>query len=264
MQVTNKQFNNNKMILKLEKARIDNWTQRKFFEGTSAKLGPAIDQTGYPVTGLKDAAEERKFEKVLGLPEKSLARTSDYWNDFVIVVDINGVMLDDSLPEHQLQLKFLRAQSIVAEGTAGLMTRPKAEYVLKNEEEEKVQKNKGRRLLNNARKRVGNMGPAELKGLVLMYGHSPDNMTPDAIEDFVFDKVEEDPKTFNLIVDDPGREAKVFVHALNKAEILELKAGAYMYNGEVIAYGLDATAHLLKDKKKQELRIALEKQLADK
>jgi len=249
------------MELKLEKARIDTWTKRKFFEGTSAKIGPSLDKSGQPVTGLKDKKEEIKFEKLLGLPEGTLAKTSPYWNDFVIVVDANGTVLNDDLDEHKLQLKFLKAQSIVAEGSAELKLNAKAEYVLFSEEAEKVEKNKGRRLKNEALKKVAQLDPVELRGLVFMYGHNPISMTPDSIEDFVFEKVEQDPKTFNLIVDDPAREAKVFVHNLVKAAILESRGGAYMYNGEVIAYGLDATAHLLQDKEKQELRVALEKQL---
>jgi hypothetical protein len=179
----------------------------------------------------------------------------------MIIVDAEGTLFDDEIPEHQLQLKFLRAQSIVADGTKELLTNARAEYVLVNDEEEKIQKNKGRRLKNEALKKVALLDPAELKGLVYMYGHNPTSMTPDGIEDFIFEKVEQDPATFNLIVEDPAREAKVFVHNLHKANLLELRGGAYMYNGEVIAYGLDATAHLLQDKNKQELRIALEKQL---
>lgn len=252
------------MILKLEKARIDNWTKRKFFEGTSAKIGPSIDKMGQPVTGLKDLKEEIKFEKLLGLPAKTLAKTSNYWNELMIIVDANGTLFDDQEPEHQLQLKFLRAQSIVAEGTKELLTNARAEYVLINEEEEKIFKNKGRRLKNEALKKVAQLDPAELRGLVFMYGHNPTSMTDEGVEDFVFEKVEQDPATFNLIVEDPAREAKVFVHNLHKAGLLEVRGGAYMYNGEVLAYGIDATAHLLQKKDKQELRIALEKQLIEK
>ena len=108
------------------------------------------------------------------------------------------------------------------------------------------------------------MDPAELKGMIYMYGHNPESMSPDAIEDFIYEKVEEDSDTFEVIVADPTREAKVFVHALQKAKIFEIRGGAYMYNGEIVAYGLDATAQHLQKKDNQELRIALEKQLIDK
>lgn len=252
------------MILKLEKARVDNWTKRKFFEGTSAKIGPSIDQSGLPVTGLKDTKEETKWENMLSLPKGTLARNSNYWNDFVIVVDMNGSQFNTEINEDALKIKFLQAQSLVAEGTADLLVNPKAEYVLFSEEAEKVTKNKLRRKRNSALKTVATMDASELKGMVYLYGHNPTSMSADAIEDFIYEKVEQDSDTFELIAKDPSKEAKVFVHALTKAQILEVRGGAYMYNGEIVAYGLDATAQHLQKKDHQELRVALEKQLIEK
>lgn len=252
------------MILKLEKARVDNWTKRKFFEGTSAKIGPSIDSSGQPVTGLKDLKEEVKFENALGLPKGTLGKTSNYWNDFVIIVDAAGSQFDTDSLLDSLKIKFLQAQSLVSAGTADLLKNSKAEYVLYSEEEEKKTKNKSRRARNSALKKVAGMDPAELNGMVFMYGHNPTSMSPDAIEDFIYEKVEQDSETFELIASDPTREAKVFVHALTKAQILEIRGGAYMYNGEIVAYGLDATAQHLQKKDNQELRIALEKQLIEK
>lgn len=252
------------MILKLEKARVDNWTKRKFFEGTSAKIGPSIDQTGLPVTGLKDGKEEAKWEGLLGLPKGTLGRNSSYWNDFVIIVDANGSQFNTDVNEDALKIKFLQAQTLVAQGSDDLLKNSKAEYLLFSEEAEKVSKNKVRRRRNEALKKVAGMDPAELKGMIYMYGHNPTSMSEDAIEDFIYEKVEQDPATFQLIAKDPTREAKVFVHALTKSQILEVRGGAYMYNGEVVAYGLDATAQHLQNKKHQELRIALEKQLIEK
>lgn len=252
------------MKLKLEKARIDNWTKRKFFEGTSAKIGPSLDQSGYPVTGLKDTKEENAFEKALNLPTGTLAKSSDYWNNFTIVVDADGVILDDEQKEDELKIKFLKAQSLVAKGSQELLTNSKAEYILYSQEEENIQKNKARRERNKVMRLVGAMDMDELKGMVYMFGHNPKGMSEDAIENFVFEKAEEDPKGFALLAEDPGKNDKVFIHKLIKAGILEVRGGAYLYNGETVAYGLDATALHLKDKKNQDLRIALEKQLLDK
>lgn len=251
------------MILTLEKARADNWTKRKFFEGTSAKIGPSIDHTGFPVTGLS-ATEEKKFEKELRLPTGSLARNSDYWNDFVIVVDGGRTKLDESMPEDQMKIKFLKAQSLIAFGSEELLTNSKAEYILYSEESEKVSKNKVRREKNRALKLVASLDPSELKGMVYLYGHNPKSMSEDAVEDFIYEKVEESPSTFMLISADPEKESKVFVHTLVKSGIIEVRAGAFLYNKETLAYGLDATAHLLAKKSNQELRIAMEKQLVEK
>ena len=114
------------MELRLEKARVDNWTKRKFFEGTSAKIGPSIDKSGQPVTGLKDIKEEAKFENLLGMPKGTLSKTSNYWNDFVIIVDSSGSIFDTDSNLDALKIKFLQAQSLVAQGTAGLLTNSKA------------------------------------------------------------------------------------------------------------------------------------------
>jgi hypothetical protein len=252
------------MVLKLEKARRDNWTKRFFFDGTSAKLGPSIDKSGQAVTGLKDLKEETKFEKALGLPAGTLSKVSPYWTEFMIVVDVDGVKLDEDDVQDQLKLAFLKAQSNVANGTKELLTNPKAEYVLYSEEEEKIAKNAARRTRNKVMRTIAAMTEEEQKGMVLMYGLNPANMSPDAIEDFVYDKGEGDPKGFDLLVNDPSKEDKIFVHTLVKAGLLETRGGAYLYNDENLGYGLDAVAGMLSDKKHQELRIALEKQLIDK
>lgn len=251
------------MILTLEKARTDNWTKRKFFEGTSAKIGASIDSSGYPVTGLS-AADEKKYEKELRLPAGSLSRNAPYWDDFVVVVDAGRTKLNTEVLEDEMKIKFLKAQSLIAFGSEELLTKSKAEYILYSEESEKVTKNKTRREKNKALKLVTSMDPVELKGMVYLYGHNPTSMSEDAIEDFIFEKVEEAPATFMLLSGDPEKETKVFVHTLVKAGIIEVRAGAYLYNKETLAYGLEATAHLLAKKYKQELRIALEKQLIEK
>lgn len=248
------------MILTLKKARRDNWTKRYFFVGTAAKIGPSLDVTGFPVTGL-DAKDELKFEKELGMPKGTLGKGSKYWHTFHIVIDAEGVLLDDSIPENALKIKFLKAQSLVADGTAGLKTNSKAEYVLTNQEAEKVIKNKSRKLRRDAQNIAANMEIDEMKGMVYLYHQNPTHMTVDSIEDFVFEKLEEDPSLFGLLAKDPEREVKVFVLSLVKAGIMEVKGGAYHYEGEAIAYGLEATALFLKDKTNQELRIALEKRL---
>jgi len=252
------------MILKLEKARRDNWTKRFFFDGTSAKIGPSIDRSGQTVTGLKDQKEEAKYEKLLGLTAGSLAKNSDYWKEFTIVVDVDGVRLDEDDVQDQLKIAFLKAQSLVANGTKELFTNPKAEYVMFSEEEEKVAKNQARRTRNKVLKLVGAMTEDEQRGMVLMYGLNPKSMSADAVEDFVYDKAEADPKQFDLLANDPAKEHKVFVHTLVKAGLLETRGGAYLYNDENLGYGLDAVSGMLADKKHQELRIALEKQLIDK
>lgn len=251
------------MILKLEKARRDNWTKRFFFEGTSAKIGPSLDISGQPVTGLEDKKEEAKFEKELGLPTGTLAKNSNYWKDFTIVVDGNGALLNDEDPLDQLKIKFLKAQSLVAVGTKELLTKSRAEYVLFSEEAEQIARNEKRRTKNRVMRLIGSMTPEELKGMVYMFGHNPRNMSEEAIEDFIYEKAETDPKGFELIAKDPSKESKVFVHTLVKAGILEIRGGAYLYNGESLCYGLEAMALMLEDKEHQELRIALEKQLIE-
>lgn len=250
--------------LKLEKARKDNWTKRFFFEGTSAKIGPSIDHSGFPVTGMKDAAEEMKFEKLLALPKGTLSKNSKYWKEFAVVVDGNGVTFDEDDPLDQLTLKFLKAQSLVAIGTADLLHKSKAEYVLFSEEDEVKDRNEARSVKRKATQAIVAMDGEELRGMVLMYGHNPSGMNENAIEDFIYEKAEEDPKTFTLMASDPSKEAKVFVHRLVKAGVLEVRGGAYLYNDESLGYGLDTIALTLQDKGKQELRIALEKQLIDK
>jgi hypothetical protein len=259
---TKKVLTNNIMIIKLEKARIDNWTKRKFFDGTSAKLGPSLDEFGRAVTGL-EPAEEKKFEKELGLPPGTLAKGSDYWNDFMIVVDADGARFNDEVAEDRLKIKFLKAQSLVAEGTGDLLKNPKAEYVLFSEEHEQAERNKKRRLKNKVLRLVSGMDLDELRGMVFMYGHNPTGMTEEAVEDFIYERAEDDPSRFDLLANDPSKADKVFVHKLVKAGILAPRGGAYLYNDENLGYGLDAVALMLKDKKHQELRIALEKQLID-
>ena len=249
-------------VLKLEKARTDNWTKRKFFDGTSAKIGPSLDAFGHPVTGLTPA-EEKKYEKALGLEPGTLNKSSDYWANFMIVVDAEGARFDDSVAEDEMKVKFLKAQSLVADGTSDLLKNPKAEYVLFSEEQEQADRNKKRRLKNKVLRLVSGMDLNEWKGMVYMYGQNPSGMDEEAIEDFVYERAEDDPKRFDLLASDPAKNDKVFVHKLVKAGIVEPRGGAYLYNDENLGYGLDAVALMLKDKKHQELRIALEKLLID-
>lgn len=248
------------MILNLKKAHIDGWTKRLFYSGTSTKLGASLDVTGFPVTGLTKT-EEKNFEKELQLPTGTLSRGSKWWTSFVIVIDDGGVVLDDSIPDHALRIKFLEAQSIVANGLGELKTNPRAEYVLYSEDQEKAARNKVRRVKREATNLIATMDDTEMEGMVYLFNMDPRNMSHDAIEDFLYEKCELDPQSFTLLAKDPDKETKVFILALVKKGIVQLKGGAYLYENELLAYGLEGTAIVLKDVKNQEMRIALEKRL---
>jgi hypothetical protein len=250
------------MIVKVKKAKAESWNGLAYFTGAKNTIGASIDQFGRPVTGLTKDEEER-FEKELSLPKGTLANTSDFWLNYGPVLDADSqtLTLDTTIPEHEMQYKFLKAQKKVAKNLSELKVNSEAKYVIYSEEAEAAEENKKSKVKRNAIRLMDEMTPAQMREMLLFYGKSGNTSNDDAVENTLFKEVETDPAQFIEYVTDERLKLKVFIMECKRYGVLDVAGNGFRLGENVIAADIDEMASFLENKANQAIFKHLKEEL---
>lgn len=235
------------------------WSGIKSYEFTNDDIGPDLNQQGLPVTGLtenyyetddKGRKKEVKgtriiMEERLGLDpgtlkKGSLQKHSDFWVNYTVRYDGSDLKLDTNIPENELAVLFLKAQSVVAFGVANI--KAKSEYVLFTKEEEAKQSNARKKTRRSAYTLFEKLTQEDMSEVLEMTGVKVASLTADVIEDKLSDYMEEYPKKFIAMVEDPSRKHKTYIRRCLDKGIMFLEDGAVMYGETVLGYDVDTAA----------------------
>jgi hypothetical protein len=250
------------MIVKVKKAKAESWNGLAFFVGAKNTIGASIDQFGRPVTGLTKE-EEARFEKALSLPEGTLANTSDFWLTYGPTLDADSqtLILDTTIPEHEMQYKFLKAQKKVAKNLSELKRNADAKYVIYSEEAEAAEQNKKSKEKRSAIRLLDELSTGQMKELLLFYGKGGLHTNDDAVENALFSEVEADPAKFINYVTDDKLKLKVFALECKRYGIIDSRGKGFVLGDNVIAADVDEMATFLESKSNQAIYKHLKEEL---
>lgn len=85
------------MVVELKIKKKHPWAGLVKYKACFDYIAPYFTRSGSLYTGLTPE-DEKTYEKLLGLAEGTLAKSSPYWNTFCVKVGSRGVLLDDSIP----------------------------------------------------------------------------------------------------------------------------------------------------------------------
>lgn len=240
------------------------WGGTVRFKNTKDSICPMYDHTGTVVTGLTLEDSER-LGKVL---QKDLSPASKFWYEYRVIMTDKPREFNMNNPEHELAIKFLQADKRVANSQEDLDKGlfPYANYVIYDEERAAIQKNKE---FSTKRKAVAEFAKLSVDQMIDILKLYPGyvNMTsvkPDVIEANLYEKLEENPAKFLLLVSDKKLDMKVFLKDLVNAKILRKNKTAYYYGEDFIGHDEESAITFLDDPQHQSLKIELATQVKSK
>ena len=181
------------------------------YSNTTVRIGPSLSAgTGDRYTGLTKA-EETELEEALRMAPGTLSPKSDYWITFHVPVPAEGLRLDTEEPEHNLYVKFLKKNSLVADGVNNLSRNAEAEFLLSSDIENAVVHNEGRKWKKEAYSLFAKLTPADMRGLLLIMGKPSQSTLDEVVEDQLGSEMEADYKKFVELVSDEKLKYKIFV-----------------------------------------------------
>lgn len=214
---------------------------------------------------LNTEEEIKFFSKVLGRSIEELTNpNSEYWRDYQFIMEGGTAELDDSNPEHQLNIKVISQDSRVISSDEDRVKKPKAEYILERATEVTEKKVSNRQVKADAFSKYALMSEDDFKDMLLIYGKNPRDLTSSRIKEIVGDEMEKNPQRFLDLVDDKNFDEKVFINDLVQEQLIRKSGTSYIYDGEMIAHDNISMLAFVKDPKNQNNVIAFKKQLNEK
>jgi hypothetical protein len=259
-------------ILKIKQLRVDPLIKLKKFDGSYTMIGPGLDASGSPSTGLYEdfktpggskalsKGTRRQMEALLEVEEGYLKPRSAFWTTFSVRMDSEILELDLSDDMSLLKYFFLNGQNIVSDGFAEAELNADGQYLIFSEDQEAKIRVSGRRSLKKAYALSDNLDIETKVQILSVFGINADASKPNVIEDKIDEKIEEDPEKFLKLANDENLIYRsLFSKCLDKG-IITAKEGTF-YHGEV-ELGYDRETSVAAIMKSGQLKAVLKAKLS--
>lgn len=248
------------VIVKMTK--VNPWTGLIKWANCFDYVGSYWTRSGSRYTGLtKEEATE--LEKELGLAEGTLNPDSSYWDTFAIKIGKKDLIINTDRPEGKLQYLFLKNHKRVADGYNKV--RPSTDYVLINKEAEAEVANKANKVKRDAYRAMDKMTLEEMRKCLRLFGIKSDTLSNEMVEAKLAENIEKDPSKFIRVwVENPNKEINFIIEAALAKNILRKNRATYYFGTDVIGNGIEDVIAYLKDKKNQDIMLAIKSELESK
>lgn len=259
------------------------WAGIKQFNFTNDDFGINIDDVGLPVTGLTEdhfttdkegrkiqvKGTRRQLEEELGYDEGTLKKGSilkpnPFWVDYSIKIGGDDLKLNSAIPDHLLMLYVIGAQTQVAHGIEN--RKAKTEYVLFTRKEEAIADNKQKRARLQAYVLFDKLSLDDQKEILAAAKNiNVGSLSPDEVYNKLSDYMEDKPKEFIAIAEDPARQQKAYVRALLNRAVLHLgdDGDSIVYGESVLGYNVPSAAEKLFSAEMADVREAIKIKIKD-
>ena len=251
------------MVVELKIKKQNPWVGLVKYRHCFDYIAPYWTRSGARYTGLTPE-DEKRFEKELGYPEGTLARTSDFWVTYSVRVGSRTVILDDKYPSQALMIKFLSKHKRVAT-TLEQKNDPSKDYIMINKQEAAIQANKANKTRRDALKEFDKLSIDQMRKCLRIYGVSANGMSNELVESTLFNLVDKNPsKFFDLWVNNKQKETQYLIEEAISKGIIRRDKTQYYYGTELMATSLNDCIDYLDAKKNQDLKLAIITQVENK
>lgn len=236
------------------------------FTRTFASVSPERDgATGLVKTGLSEQIA-RELEREMNLAQGTLSPyNKNYWASHSLNVNVpaEGVVLDcDRSALDKLRYCFLKVCSKVAHNIVEALENPLYEYVLTSEEMENKSDSEKFMIKKNAYKKLEGLNLETQMDFLLVYKQNYYKVTKTSTVDFItaaMGKVlEEDPKGFMDLIEDPNFKDYVFLKKCLAAGLLRQNGPTYVtLGGDVLGNNLEQAVYNLKTPEYNHIKVSL-------
>ena len=242
--------------------KVNPWTGLTKWPTTFDYVGPYWTRSGNIYTGLTNE-DARRLEKALGKEEGELNPNSDFWTTFAVRIGAKDLILNTDRPMDELQYLFLKNHKRVAVGLSNVD--PSKDYVMINSDAEAEQQNKANKTKREAYRELDKMSIEDMRKCLRLYGMKSDTMSNELVEAKLTEQIEASPEKFMLKwANNPNKEINYLIEEAIAKNIIRRNRSQYFFGTDMIGNGLDDVIAYLKDKKNQEIKLAILQEIKSK
>ena len=242
--------------------KINPWTGLTKWPTTYDYVGPYFTRSGSLYTGLSKE-DARRLEQALDKEEGELSPNSDFWTTFAVKLGKRDLILDTEKPLDELQYLFLKNHKRVADGLSNMG--PSKDYVLINKDAEAEQSNRINKIKREAYRELDKMSIEDMRKCLRLYGMKSDTMSNELVEAKLTEQVETAPEKFMMKwVNNPNKEMNFIIEEAVAKNILRKNRTQYFFGTDMIGNGIEDVIDYLRDKKNQDILLAIKQELKSK
>ena len=242
--------------------KVNPWTGISKWPTTFDYVGPYWTRSGNIYTGLTNE-DARRLEKALGKEEGELNPNSDFWTTFAVRIGAKDLILNTDRPMDELQYLFLKNHKRVAVGLSNID--PSKDYVMINSDAEAEQQNKANKTKREAYRELDKMSIEDMRKCLRLYGMKSDTMSNELVEAKLTEQIEKSPEKFMLKwVNNADKDINYLIEEAIAKNIIRRNRSQYFFGTDMIGNGLDDAIAYLKDKKNQEIMLAIKQEIKSK
>jgi hypothetical protein len=202
------------------------------------------------------AEDAERLEKEIGFEQGKLSPNSSFWDTFAVKVGKKDTILDTDRPEDELKYLFLKGHKRVANGLNKIT--PATDYVMINRDSEAEEANKINKIKREAYREMDKMSIEDMRKCLRLYGIKSDTMSNELIEAKLTEQIEESPKKFIMKwVENPNKEINFVIEEAIAKNIIRKNRAQYYFGTDLIGNGLEDVIAYLKDKKNNDIKMAI-------
>jgi hypothetical protein len=202
------------------------------------------------------AKDAERLEKEIGFEQGKLSPNSSFWDTFAVKVGKKDTILDTDRPEDELKYLFLKGHKRVANGLNKIT--PATDYVMINRDSEAEEANKINKIKREAYREMDKMSIEDMRKCLRLYGIKSDTMSNELIEAKLTEQIEESPKKFIMKwVENPNKEINFVIEEAIAKNIIRKNRAQYYFGTDLIGNGLEDVIAYLKDKKNNDIKMAI-------
>ena len=142
---------------------------------------------------------------------------------------------------------------------------PSKDYVMINSDAEAEQQNKANKTKREAYRELDKMSIEDMRKCLRLYGMKSDTMSNELVEAKLTEQIEASPEKFMLKwANNPNKEINYLIEEAIAKNIIRRNRSQYFFGTDMIGNGLDDVIAYLKDKKNQEILLAIKQEIKSK
>lgn len=219
-------------------------------------------RSGSRYTGLT-TAKARELEERMRIGVGQLDPDSSFWDTFAIKIGKKDLIINTDTPEGELQYLFLKSHKHVANGISNIT--PKTDYVIIDKDLEATKQNERNKVKREAYRAFDKMTLDDMRKCLRLFGVKSNTLSNELVEAKLNENIEKDPAKFiNIWIENPDKEYSFIIEEALSKNIIRKNRSTYYFGTDVIGNGKDDVIAYLKDKKNQDILIAIKGEIESK
>ena len=231
------------------------WTGLIKWDGCFDFIGTYWTRSGSRYTGLT-TEKARELEKRMGFEEGYLDPMSAFWDTFAIKIGKKDLIIRTDTPEGELQYLFLKSHKKVADGIKNI--NPSKDYVIVDKDLEASSVNKQYKLKREANKEFDKMNLDDMRKCLRIFGVKSDTLSNEVVEAKLNEIIDTKPDKFlQLWANNSDKEYNFIIEEALSKNIIRKNRATYYFGTDVIGTGIEDVIQFLKNKKNQDIYLAI-------